>query len=43
MPIFFEPDGSSMRSVEVYSENEYAEDNTTIPVEIGKTAVRLFF
>ena len=41
--IFFEPNGSSMRSVEVHSENKYAEDNTNVPVEIGKTAVHLIF
>ena len=40
---FFKPDGSGMRSGEVHSENEYTEDNTNIPVEIGKTAVCLIF
>ena len=42
--ILFQPDGFSMRSVEVHSENEYVEEvncNTSIPVEIGKTAVCL--
>ena len=40
--ILYQPDGSSMRSVEVHSENDYVEEvnySTSIPVEIGKTAV----
>ena len=44
--ILYQPDGSSMRSVEVHSENDYVEEvnySTSIPVEIGKTAVCLIF
>ena len=40
--ILYQPDGSSMRSVEVHSENDYVEEvnySTSIPVEISKTAV----
>ena len=40
--ILYQPDGSSMRSVEVHSENDYIEEinySTSIPVEISKTAV----
>ena len=40
--ILYQPDGSSMRLLEVHSENDYVEEvnySTSIPVEIGKTAV----